>query len=221
MSPTRQARLSGADRRQQILEVAAEIFADQGYKGATTREIAERARVNEAIIFRHFPSKEELYWGVIEETLRHGGRSHRELQGRLDQSTDLRQLLVTLASEILQRDTLLTRLSLYSALENHKLTQRFFRTYVAKYYELLAEHLRKRMEKGELRKMDPVTASRGFLGMVGNHFLVQEIFGGKRYQKYDPQRIAETLTDIWLCGMLTKPQNHSRKIRGVKGRKSI
>lgn len=216
MSPTRQARLSGADRRQQILEVAAEIFADQGYKGATTREIAEKARVNEAIIFRHFPSKEDLYWGVIEEMLSHGGRSHRELDERLDQSADLRQLLFTLASEMLQRDTRLARLSLYSALENHKLSQRFFRTYVAKYYEMLAEHLRKRMEKGELRRMDPLLAARGFLGMIGNHFMVQEILGGKRYQKFNPQRVAETLTDIWLCGMLT---NHGRKIRGAKGRK--
>ncbi|HTC92369.1 MAG TPA: TetR/AcrR family transcriptional regulator [Terriglobales bacterium] len=216
MPPNRQARLSGTDRRQQILEVAAEIFADQGYKGATTREIAEKARVNEAIIFRHFPSKEDLYWGVIEEMLSHGGRSHRELEERLNQPADLRQLLFTLASEILQRDTRLARLSLYSALENHKLSQRFFRTYVAKYYEVLAEHLRKRMEKGELRKMDPVTASRGFLGMIGNYFLVQEIYGGKRYQKSDPQRVAEEMTDIWLSGMLT---NHGRKIRGAKGRK--
>jgi AcrR family transcriptional regulator len=204
MTLTRQTRLSGADRRQQILQVALEIFAHQGYKGATTREIAQRARVNEAIIFRHFPSKEELYWGVIEETCRHGGRSHRELQGRLQEQGDLRRMLSTLAKEILQRDTKLTRLLLYSALENHKLSQRFFRTYVAKYYEVLAEHLHKRMEKGELRKMDPLLASRGFLGMIGNHFLIQEIFGGKRYQKFNPQRVAETLTDLWLTGVSTK-----------------
>ena len=163
--------------------------------------------MNEAIIFRHFPTKEDLYWAVIEEQCRQGSsRSSGELQKELEEQADLRRLLSTLASNILRRDTRLTRLLLYSALENHKLSQRFYRTYVSTYYEVLAEHLQRRMERGELRKMDPLLASRGFLGMIGNHFLVQEIFGGKRFQKFNPDRVAETLTDIWLNGALSKRQ---------------
>ena len=54
-------RHSAADRRQQILQAAMGLFARRGFNGTTTREIARRARVNEAIIFRHFPSKEDLY----------------------------------------------------------------------------------------------------------------------------------------------------------------
>lgn len=205
MTLTRSARLSASDRRQQILDVAVKLFARQGYNGATTREISKMAKVNEAIIFRHFPTKEELYWAVIEEQCRPGtARTSGELQKQLDEQEDLRQLLITLASGILQRDTTLTRLLLYSALENQGLSNRFFKTYVTTYYEVLAEHLRKRMEKGELRKMDPLLASRGFLGMIGNQFLVQEIFGGKRFHKFDAQQVAETLTDIWLEGVQTK-----------------
>jgi len=216
MPSTRAPRLSGTDRRQQILRVAAETFAHQGYKGATTREIAQQARVNEAIIFRHFPTKEDLYWAVIEEQCRQGSsRTSGELQKELEEQADLRRLLSTLASNILRRNTQLTRLLLYSALENHKLSQRFYRTYVSTYYEVLAEHLQRRMERGELRKMDPLLASRGFLGMIGNHFLVQEIFGGKRFQKFNPDRVAETLTDIWLNGALSKRQT-DRNIPGSK-----
>jgi AcrR family transcriptional regulator len=218
----RQPRLSGADRRQQIVQVASEIFASQGFKGSTTREIAQKAQVNEAIIFRHFPSKEDLYWAVVEEQCRVGrSRTSGELQRRLDeQGGDLRQMLTALATEILQRDTKLTRLLFYSALENHKLSNRFYRTYVARYYEVLAKYLRRRMEKGELRKMDPMLASRGFLGMIGNHFLVQEILGGKRYQKFNPRQVAETLTDVWLNGVLTKRSERSRKMQGSNGKRS-
>ena len=49
------SRLPAPDRRRQILAVAMELFARRGFRGTTTRQIAERAGVNEAIVFRHFP----------------------------------------------------------------------------------------------------------------------------------------------------------------------
>ena len=61
-----QIRVSAPDRKRQILAVATRLFARQGFSGTTTREIAEKAGVNEALVFRHFPSKEELYWDVLE-----------------------------------------------------------------------------------------------------------------------------------------------------------
>lgn len=212
MDGTRTARLSGADRRQQILQVAGDLFARNGFKGTTTREIADRAKVNEAIIFRHFPSKEDLYWAVVEEQCRPGrSRTSAELQKQLDeQGDDLRKMLSNLAAEVLRRDTKLTRLLFYCALENHRLSQRFFRTYIARYYDVLAEHLQRRMEKGELRKIEPLLASRSFLGMIGNYFLVQEILGGKKHYRTNPQQVGETLTDIWLNGVLTKRESQSR-----------
>jgi AcrR family transcriptional regulator len=43
-----------------LLEAAHAVFAEEGFRGATTRKIAARARVNEVTLFRHFASKEEL-----------------------------------------------------------------------------------------------------------------------------------------------------------------
>lgn len=215
MNGTRTVRLSGADRRRQILRVAGDLFARYGYTGTTTREIAKKASVNEAIIFRHFPTKEDLYWGVIEEMCQRR-EFQKELQQRLQKQKDLRELFVTFSREILQRDTKLTRLLLYCALENHKLSQRFFETFVAKYFEILAGHIRQRMNDGELRKMDPLLASRGFLGMLAYHRLIQEIYGWKRYQSFDVEKVAETFTDIWLNGVLTKRRSNSRNTRKKK-----
>src|SRR5438270_13167565 len=64
MAATASVRFSAANRRQQIMDVALQLFARRGFQGTTTRQIAERARANEAIIFRHFPSREDLYWGL-------------------------------------------------------------------------------------------------------------------------------------------------------------
>ena len=66
---TAQMRFSAADRREQILEVATLLFARQGFQGTKTKEVARHAGVTEALIFRHFPSKEALYWAVIERKI--------------------------------------------------------------------------------------------------------------------------------------------------------
>ena len=95
-------------------------------------------------------------------------------------------------------DPHLQRLVLYSALENHRLSRRFFDTYIATRYETLAEHVRKGIRRGLFRKVEPVLAARSFLGMVIYHVLVQELFGGKRQQKFHPRRVAETLADTAL-----------------------
>ncbi len=54
-------RLSGDERRHQIIEKAAEVFAKKGVMGTRTRDIAEVCNINEALIYRHFTSKDELY----------------------------------------------------------------------------------------------------------------------------------------------------------------
>ncbi len=201
--PGKQARFSAEDRRRQIIGVARDLFARKGFQGTTTHQIAERARVNEAIIFRHFPRKEHLYWAVIEENCLDKG-SKGEVQHRLGKNGNDREFFASIAREILRRnteDTTLTRLLLFSALERHQLSNRFFRTYVAPYYEALADHIRERIREGSFCRVDPLLAARSFLGMVVYHFLVQELFGGKRYQKFDPRRVSVALADIWLEGM--------------------
>jgi AcrR family transcriptional regulator len=53
--------------RERIARAAADVFAEAGYRGATTRRIAQRAGVNEVTIFRHFGSKQDLIRQAIEE----------------------------------------------------------------------------------------------------------------------------------------------------------
>ncbi|MBZ5570152.1 MAG: TetR/AcrR family transcriptional regulator [Acidobacteriia bacterium] len=197
---TSQVRIPAGERRQQILDLATELFARQGYQGTTTRQIAQQVRVNEAIIFRHFPTKEELYWAVIENQIRiRAGRAR--LEAKLAAGGSDRDVLTAIAEELLSRDVTLSRLLLYTALENHELTHRFFRTHVAQYLELLADFIRCGIAQGRFRDVDPLLAARGFLGMIVYHFQIQELFGGKRVQTFDPQHVSATLVDVWLHGM--------------------
>lgn len=63
------------DARERLLEVAARVYAEAGYRGTTTRRIAQEADLNEVTLFRHFGSKDAL----IREAIERADRQSREL----------------------------------------------------------------------------------------------------------------------------------------------
>ncbi len=203
---TASSRVPAAQRRQQILEVATGLFAQRGFHGTTTREIAEKVGVKEIIVFRLFPTKRDLYWAVIEaKCVPPPGR--KPLVDTLGDGENDRVLFSQMAAAILERnmqDMTLTRLLLFSALESHELTDQFYRTYMADFYKKLAGYIRRRIREGRFRRVHPLLAARGFIGMVFYHLLVQELFGGKRYEKFHTEKVAKEITAIWLEGMTLK-----------------
>jgi AcrR family transcriptional regulator len=61
---------AGTEKHRRILDAALEMFAEQGYAGTSTSEIARRAGVSEAAIFRHYRTKKDLLLGVVAPVLR-------------------------------------------------------------------------------------------------------------------------------------------------------
>jgi AcrR family transcriptional regulator len=55
------SKLTSEERRAAIIEAVQKVFAEKGFDGTTTRELAEAAGVSEALLFKHFPNKEALY----------------------------------------------------------------------------------------------------------------------------------------------------------------
>ncbi|GAA2817919.1 helix-turn-helix domain-containing protein [Kitasatospora sp. CM 4170] len=64
--PPRQ-RLSPADRRAQLLSVGAQLFAARPYEEVLMEDVAERAGVSRALLYRHFPSKHDLFAAVYQQ----------------------------------------------------------------------------------------------------------------------------------------------------------
>ena len=207
-------------RRQRLLAAALKLFARQGYQGTTTRQIAHAAGVTEAIVFRHFPRKQDLYWAVIAaQCATHDGRPKLHQLLEADSGQTDAEIFIAIGEDILRRNTrnsVLPRLLLYSALENHELSHRFFRTYISEYYETVAERIRERIRTGSFRTADPLLAARSFIGMFFYHFLIQELFGGKKVQEFDPAEVSRTLTLIWLQGMANNKAEEKDKINNGK-----
>ena len=213
-------RFSAEDRRRQILDVATHLFARQGFEGTTTRAIAERAEVNEAIIFRHFPSKELLYRAVIEKNVRESPFAS-SMRAILDRDGDLRESMIEIAANMLRsriNNPTLTRLFLYSALEGHDLSNQFLRSYIMQSVTSLAEFLRSRMERGVVRRGNAVMMARGFFGMLTHYVLLHDLFSGEHSWAQDPKSVASDVVDIWLDGIL--PRESPLRECSRKGRTS-
>jgi AcrR family transcriptional regulator len=64
---TRAARAEGRDARQQLLEAAMAVFAERGYREASVDEIAHRAGYSKGAFYWHFPSKDDLFYALLED----------------------------------------------------------------------------------------------------------------------------------------------------------
>jgi AcrR family transcriptional regulator len=65
----KRTRLRAEERREKILEAARKVFLESGFAGARTRRIAEEAGITEALLYRFFPSKSEIFRAAVHEPL--------------------------------------------------------------------------------------------------------------------------------------------------------
>lgn len=59
-------RLTAEARKEAIVEAVQDVFAEKGFDGTTTRDLAKAAGVSEALLYKHFPSKESLYAAMLD-----------------------------------------------------------------------------------------------------------------------------------------------------------
>src|ERR1700751_2839071 len=94
-------RLDSDERHKAIVAAAVPLFANKGFNGTTTRELAEAAGVSEALLFRHFPTKEALFAAIQQSFCDDQGRARFDRLSALEPCTQTLVLLVHfLASQI-------------------------------------------------------------------------------------------------------------------------
>jgi len=64
------SRMTGKQRREQLLEVGRKLFADKGFEATTVEEIAAKAGVSKPVVYEHFGGKEGLYAVVVDREIR-------------------------------------------------------------------------------------------------------------------------------------------------------
>jgi len=176
-------RLSSSDRRLQILDVAMRLFAEHGFSGTRTRAIAEAAGINEALLFRYFARKEDLYAAILDykATLAHTDQWVDELRhaaARGDRAMVTR--LVTLIVDHQQRDPAFLRLMLHSALECHEFAGEFRNRHYAPLYEFLLDYVHGAQDAGRFRHASPHALVRFMLAVPSYHALLETLLPMQR-----------------------------------------
>src|SRR5882762_9413049 len=203
------SRMSAEERRLQILRVAVSLFSQRGFVGTTPKEIAQAAGVSEAMVFRHFATKQELYSAILDHKACSGDAMDPEaIVAEALQEKDDRAVFERLALGALEHhecDPEFQRLLLHAALEGHELAQMFFEKFVRRVYELLGNYVAERQRDGAMVEMDPAIVVRAFIGMIIHHSLNNNLWDPKRrLLKISNQEAAKQFSDILLNGISSK-----------------
>jgi AcrR family transcriptional regulator len=199
--------MKGDQRRAAIVAEAIRLFAEKGFRGTTTRELAGALGVTEPVLYQHFKTKNDLYRAIIESKAREGMAKSVEL-GHLLQGRDDRALLSYLAELILEHfeeDPAYSRLLLFSALEGHDLAALFYQQQLQRFYKMVAAYFRRRIRAGALRGVDPQVAARSFIGMVSYHGQIQLLFRARA--KVTRKKLVEQLVSVFLNGLRVSGAN--------------
>lgn len=174
----------GGERRLQILRVAMRLFSQRGFVGTTTREIALAAGVSEAMVFRHFATKKELYSAILDhKACLHDEMDPQQIVAEAIARKDDYAVFEGLALDALEHhdcDPEFQRLLLHSALEEHELAQMFWDKFVRRVYSSLGTYIRARQREGAIVDVEPALVVRAFVGMVMHHSLANNLWDRKR-----------------------------------------
>ncbi|HYL80505.1 MAG TPA: TetR/AcrR family transcriptional regulator [Candidatus Acidoferrum sp.] len=199
---SRRVRISGEERRRQIIEAAATLFSRKGFRGTTTREIAGAVGVSEAMLFKHFATKEDLYAAIIESKSQVGRLMDTMVEAA--ERGDDAEVLRALAREMIARtqaDPTLMRLTFFSALEGHALSDMMFRSRVQQLDDFLSRYIARRIAAGAFRDVDPMQAAWNFMGMVAYYTQRLELFRQKSPRHLTSDRAVDEMVQLFLSGV--------------------
>jgi len=222
--------MAGDERRLQILKVAMRLFSQRGFRGTTTKEIAQAAGVSEAMVFRHFATKEELYSAILDhKACLHDDLDPLQMVAEAIRRKDDCAVFEGIALDALnhhESDPEFQRLLLYSALEEHELAQMFWEKFVLRVYHSLRTYIRQRQRDGAFKNVEPFVIVRAFIGMIIHHSLNNNLWDReRRLLRISNQAAARSFTDILLNGVSlekAKAQRNGKTSRPLnsKGKKS-
>jgi len=199
-------RLHAEERRRQLLETALDFFSRQGFEGTTTREIAAAAGVTEAIVFRHFPSKQALYKAVLDNC--HNSPEMQEWLAKTKscmECNDDAGLLRTIAMKIFEtyrRDSRLHRVLLFAALEGHEQGLAHHRQISIPVYAQLCQYIQRRQAEGHIVDCNPGMILVAIAGMASHFATMTQMFGFE--SDVPDERAADLFTTILMNGIVPK-----------------
>jgi len=185
--------------RDKIIYAAIKVFGKKGFHGATTKEIAREAGVAEGTIFRYFKSKKDLLVSlatpIVVESL---VTLIDEVSTYSDE--EIIKAIIYNRLKIFQQHSSLIKLLIYEAQFHPEVRETLFVNVIAKAKGIIEEFIRKRIQEGRYKEVDPGHASRCLAGMVIFMVIWQNI-STDSYKGPDLDEQITQIIDIFLHGV--------------------
>lgn len=197
-------RLSSQDRRSAILKSAIQLFAERGFRGVTTRELAAEVGVSEPVLYQHFPSKRDLYTAIIEASRDEHYESELEGLEKLAECDDDEYFFTGLAHGMIrwhENRPEAIRLKLFANLEGHELMEELHDKQAKPFIDVIVGYIGKRVEQGAFQNVNPLGAATAFCGMVSQYCMATILFRSSIFSAIDRQEMVNLTVQLFLKGI--------------------
>ena len=192
---------SSSQTREKILDAGLKLFAQRGFTGTTTKDIARSAGVNEVTLFRTFGSKKALFTAVISERSPVAEISRRV---SFDIDTRVDELLMGNAEMVLstlKENRELFMVILGDAWRVPRLRNVISESGVEEGVRMVAAFMEALMDAGRIRRIEPQVAARALVGMIQSYFLTVYLLAGRTPSAEEERRTLKGFVSVFLDGM--------------------
>ncbi len=201
-------KLTAYARRESILEIAADVFAEKGFGGTRTRDLAESCGVSESVLFKHFPSKKALFEAVLCAKIEELDIGSSLSALNRDQSLEV--ILKSVATRIFHvgvGDPRISKLLLAATEAEFPEADRLYMSWRIPFVKYIEGVLSERIERGEVHEVDPLLTARSFVGLVMDCVLNCNLWARLGYGDYQTCEFVDNNIPIWVRGLLKNPEN--------------
>ncbi|MFZ0212082.1 MAG: TetR/AcrR family transcriptional regulator [Candidatus Acidiferrales bacterium] len=185
-------KVDNPETARRILSAAERVFAADGLAGARTEQIARAARVNKAMLYYYFDSKEKLYRAVFENLFRQAGHT---IQAAMPPAASPRQAILAFVEGYFQfriEHPNYARLMQHMMMENPEEFRRVAREYFGPGYKELTGVIKRGTASGEFQSINPGHTVINIIAMIVFYFSGAPVHGALlRRDALDPRAVAE------------------------------
>ncbi|QSR86306.1 TetR/AcrR family transcriptional regulator [Candidatus Methylacidiphilum infernorum] len=192
--------------KQKILTAAKKLFAQNGFEGTTTRMISQYAHVNEALIYRYYPTKKDLYLEIIRLKIEELSSLTENLANPEHDPESIPQFLKNIALKLfssVKNDPDFLRLLYYSALEHHELSKMFCDCFILEIRKKLEGYVSQLIERNIFKRLNPYLVSIAFIGII-SHYLVTNTLFELDDRQVDETTVIDNFIEIFLNGVVQR-----------------
>jgi AcrR family transcriptional regulator len=195
-----------------ILDATIKILDKEGWEGATTRRIADEARVNEVTLFRKFKTK-KLLLEAAKNRCANNFLEELEMILKIDEDCDIQTYLKTIwknASKMIDERTNLIRISM-EEVRGVAFEEKVLPKISKMILDNLSDYFKNQIDKGIIRNIDPEVAALNIFSIVFQMNIMWKIYG--QSPPVEEERCMENFMDIFMKGIMHPQQTHPPKDR--------